>query len=111
MDLAKDIGAIVLIAAGILIIIFLSLYVYGFVKAFISSLSKIKEINNIILSDKAFIHFEHYDDEGIGKVYDISVDGKEPLLMVSCIFTKTNAIQHLELSKIKKYKFIKFTEI
>lgn len=111
MDLTKDIGAIVLIAAVILIIIFLSLYVYGFVKAFISSLAKIKEINNIILSNEAFIHFEHYGDEGIGKIYDASVDGEEPFHMVCCIFTKTNATQHLELSKIKKLKFIKFTEI
>lgn len=111
MELTKDIGAIVLISAVILIIIFLSLYVYGFIKAFIYSLSKIKEINNIILSDEAFIHFEHYGDEGIGKVYDTSVDGEEPFLMVCCIYTKTNATQHLELSKIKKYKFIKFTEI
>lgn len=98
---------------GIIMILILSLTIifciFLFIKSFIKSLVVINEIESIVAdfvnndaTDK-YIWFEYLGDTGIGKLYNHSNDNETKNIYVTCIFSKTNSVQHLKLDKLDKY--------
>ena len=63
--------------------------------------------NNI---NEKYIWFEYYGETALGKIFNKG-DDENPNLWVIAIFSKTNAIQQIELEKIKKYLPLKLNTI
>lgn len=116
MDTLIEILKIVGVSVLIIFFILLMIVIIAFVRSFVKSMVVLNEIENIVLDfinqndNQSYIWFEYLGDTGIGKVYNKGTN-EEPVLYVTCIFSRTNAIQHVELSKITKYIPLRVTTL
>lgn len=111
METIKNLAIIIVVLILLLGIIGIVFYIYNFVKSILILTKLDTNIQKMILTDSAYIYFEYCGDTGIGKVYNTSAEGEKPFYMVCCIYDKTHATQHLELSKITKKVPIRFREL